>query len=266
MRHLLPLLLMVGCAPLGGRSPEPPRPASVRLVSYNIKHGLGMDGELDLARVGDLLEGAGAEVVLLQEVDERVERSGGVDQAAALAARLGMEARFGPFMDYQGGRYGLAILSALTVVDAEVIELPEGSREPRSALVVTLDAGGTLLRVANAHLDWLADDTRRVAQARALLEALVGDAAGGGAQIPVVLGGDLNDVPGSPTLALLQGWGAFRWLGPEAPTFPADEPGRTLDHFLIHPVGAASGAAVRVLDEPTVSDHRPVVLDLPLDP
>lgn len=263
MRALFLLLLLVSCAVAPDGTPSPP--ASLRLVSYNIKHGLGMDGVLDLERVGDFLAATGADVVLLQEVDELASRSGGVDQAAALGARLGMTAHFAPFMDFQGGRYGLAILAAPPVVAAEVVALPAGTREPRSAMVVTLDVDGAPLRVANAHLDWLADDERRVAQARALLEALVLDAGEGpGTPSPVILGGDLNDVPGSATLALLQGWSAFGRVGPDAPTFPSDAPNRTIDHFLIAPVGAFPGAEVLVLDEPVISDHRPVQLDLVL--
>lgn len=267
MRLLLPLLLLAGCAaPPSAPAPATAPPASLRLVSYNIKHGLGMDGAMDLERVGDYLEATGADVVLLQEVDERASRSGGVDQAAVLAERLGMTAHFAPFMDFQGGRYGLAILAAPRVVEAEVIKLPAGTREPRSAMVVTLEVDGTPLRVANAHLDWLAEDERRVAQARALLEALLVDSGSEPmASFPVILGGDLNDVPGSPTLELLQGWTAFRWAGPAAPTFPSDAPDRTIDHFLIAPVGAFPGAQVSVLDEPLISDHRPVQLDLVLD-
>ncbi len=271
MRILLPMLLLASClapgsAPDSRPAPAPAPPASLRLVSYNIKHGLGMDGALDLERVGDYLEATGADVVLLQEVDEHASRSGGVDQATVLGERLGMTAHFAPFMDFQGGRYGLAILAAPRVMEAEVIKLPAGTREPRSALVVTLEVDGAPLRVANAHLDWLADDERRVAQARALLEALIVEGEEGPeAPGPVILGGDLNDVPESRTLALLQGWSAFGRVGPAAPTFPADAPDRTIDHFLIAPVGAFPGAQVSVLDEPLISDHRPVQLDLVLD-
>lgn len=260
MRILLPLVLLAGCAaPVS----EPTPPRSLRLVSYNIKHGLGMDGVLDLERVGDYLESTGADVVLLQEVDESASRSGGVDQAAALGARLGMTAHFAPFMDFQGGRYGLAVLAGPRVTEATVVALPAGTLEPRSAMVVTLDVNGARLRVANAHLDWLADDERRVSQARALLAALVEDPGGEpGTRCPVILGGDLNDVPESQALVLLEGGGVFRRVGPDAPTFPADAPDRIIDHFLISPADAFPGALVQVLDESMVSDHRPVQLDL----
>jgi hypothetical protein len=107
------LLLTAG----GGRalSLEPalepaPRP-TLRVVSYNIQHGAGMDRKLDLERTADVLRRLEPDLVALQEVDENCRRSKGVDQAAELGRLLGMEHRFGEFMDYDGGRSGLAVFS-----------------------------------------------------------------------------------------------------------------------------------------------------------
>jgi len=84
---------------------------TVRVGTYNIKHGLGNDGRLDLRRAGALLKNLQLDVIGIQEVDQNVRRSGGIDQANALGKQLEMHSAFGSFMDYQGGRYGLAILS-----------------------------------------------------------------------------------------------------------------------------------------------------------
>ncbi len=236
------------------------------LASYNIKHGLGMDGALDLARIGDVLAELDADVVLLQEVDECCGRSGGVDQAAWLGARLGMEWRFAPFMDYDGGRYGLATLSRLPVTRSDVIVLPPGTQEPRSALRITVDlGGGEHASVTNAHLDWMADPSRRLAQARVLRAELDADERARPTAV-AVLGGDLNDVPSSDAIRVFTAAApgaepAFARLGPTEPTFPADAPKKTIDHFLARGGGRWTPSSVTVVDERLASDHRPVVAE-----
>jgi len=88
---------------------------TVRIAAYNIKHGEGMDGVVDLARAAEVLRALDADVITLQEIDRGVQRTDGVDQAVALGEMLGMDAYFGDFMPYQGGEYGMAVLSRLPV-------------------------------------------------------------------------------------------------------------------------------------------------------
>ncbi|MEL6431042.1 MAG: endonuclease/exonuclease/phosphatase family protein [Planctomycetota bacterium] len=253
----LPALLSLGCTAMQA---APRASAPLRVVSYNIKHGRGLDGRVDLDRTRDVLRALDADVVLLQEVDEVCERSGGVDQARALGDALGMEARFCSFMDYQGGRYGLALLSALPVEGWARIDLPDGTDEPRAALgVVVVAPGGQRVRIVNCHLDWKSDPARRIAQARVPRAALE---EGADAVDRTLLGGDVNARIGSPALGVFtEGAGGFERLGPDAPTFPADVPDRTIDHFLVLPPGR-DAAEVSVVDEALASDHRPVVLEV----
>src|SRR5690606_16250040 len=124
---------LAGC----GASPDASAPDaadSIRVVSYNIRHGRGMDDSLDLSRSAAVLASLRPDIVGLQEVDDRVERSGNVDEAAELGEQLGMEHVFGAFMPYQGGRYGMAILSRFPIVSVNPLRLPEGN-EPRIALL-----------------------------------------------------------------------------------------------------------------------------------
>lgn len=258
IRPLLPVVaVLVTALASCSTAPEEPRTrpdAALVVVSYNIRHGQGGDGVLDLERTAAVLRALDPDLVALQEVDENVERSGGVDQAAWLGGQLGMAHAFGAFMDYQGGRYGMAILSRYPILHAEPIELPRGN-EPRVALQVevALPEGGTL-RALCVHFDWVRDDAFRFAQAEALaahLDALEGRT--------LVLG-DFNDRPGSRTLAL---FGArareadklddARW------TFPADDPDREIDFVFAAPPAAWDVAEVRVVDERVASDHRPVL-------
>src|SRR4051794_910403 len=85
-------------------------PLRPRVLTYNIHHGEGTDGRLDLGRIAGVIKSCQADVVGLQEVDQATERSGGVDQAATLSELTGLHATFGKAIDYRGGAYGLAVL------------------------------------------------------------------------------------------------------------------------------------------------------------
>jgi endonuclease/exonuclease/phosphatase family metal-dependent hydrolase len=98
-----------------------PQDADVRVDSYNNKHGLGNDNVLDLDRTAAVLRAQRPDIVGLQEVDDRATRSGGVPQAERLGELLGMGHAFGKFMDYQGGAYGMAILTRYPIVSSRSI-------------------------------------------------------------------------------------------------------------------------------------------------
>jgi endonuclease/exonuclease/phosphatase family metal-dependent hydrolase len=72
-----------------------PTTVQVRVLSYNIHHGAGTDGELDLPRIANVIRRLKPDLVALQEVDKKTQRSRGVDQAAELGRLTGMHAVFG---------------------------------------------------------------------------------------------------------------------------------------------------------------------------
>ncbi len=226
---------------------------AVRVVSYNIRHGRGMDDRVDVGRAAAVLRSLNPDIVGLQEVDVGVERSGRTDEASAIGVALGMHHAFGAFFDYQGGQYGMAILSRHPVVATRSVRLPDGN-EPRVALAVEIahPSIGRLM-VVNVHFDWVADDGFRFAQASRLatyLDSLT---------VPYVLIGDFNDVPGSRTLALFQSR-AREAAKPASDrlTFSSTKPEREIDFIFASPPAEWAASDVRVIDEPMASDHRPV--------
>lgn len=228
-----------------------PEAGELGVMSYNIHHGEGVDGKMGLERIAKVIEAEKPDVVALQEVDQGCGRSGGVEQMEWLAKRLGMEGRFGKFMDFDGGEYGLAVLSKLPVKGVEVHRLPAGG-EPRVALEVVLESGGGEVSVVGVHFDWVDDDAKRFAQATKLVERLVGR------ERPVVVVGDFNDVPGSRTIDLFaeRGWENVVKKGEVVKTWPAGKPRVEIDFVMVR--GGDPGEA-RVVDERVASDHRPVV-------
>jgi len=229
-------------------------PNRITVATYNIRHGRGMDDRVNLERTATTIRALDAGIVALQEVDRGVARSGSIDQPDSLGTLLGLAHAFGAFFPYQGGEYGLAILSRYPVHRTTTLRLPDGN-EPRVALLVEVELpSGTRVTAVNVHFDWVADDTFRYAQVEALAAVL--DTLAG----PVILLGDFNDVPGSRTL---QRW-ANRFAVAEKPfddrfTFSSVAPEKEIDHILLGPHERWQHAASRVVREPLTSDHRPVV-------
>ncbi len=247
LRLLLPVLLaLTACQ----------APTRLRVMAYNVKHGQGMDGEVDLERIARVIEAQEVDVVTLQEIDRVCERSGGLDQAAWLGERLGMEAVFGSFMEYQGGHYGMAVLSRHPIVSSENHPLPPGP-EPRTALAARVRLpGGREVVVVGVHL--YRTEEERMAQAEQMLAAL------DQVDVPVILAGDFNSTPDSPVMARLRKDFTNVPKGEDHLTFDSVTPRVEIDYVLLRPAGAFIDPTLDVLDEPLASDHRPLVCELGL--
>src|SRR5690606_13344374 len=80
---------------------ETNKPPIVKVMSFNIAHGLGMDGVTDLERTAGVIEDSCATVIGLQEVDRFFgERSSFMDQVKWLGDRLGMYTAYGANLDF----------------------------------------------------------------------------------------------------------------------------------------------------------------------
>jgi endonuclease/exonuclease/phosphatase family metal-dependent hydrolase len=250
---------------------QPPIP--VRLVTFNIHHGVGDDGRHDLPRLARVLAAADADVICLQEVDRHFgDRSENVDQGLLLARALDMQLAWGPAIDEPrpgGGphaEYGNAVLSRLPMLVSDVHRLP-GAGEPRCALRTMIELDGGALWVTATHLSRKSGD--RAAQLAAVAELHTGPMETG------VVAGDFNTAPDAPELAALRarftdawelagarddqaGW-RF-WQHDDGNTHPARSPHRRIDQaWVTDGVGVASA---QVLDGGGASDHLPLMVDL----
>lgn len=230
---------------------------SLRVLSYNIHHGEGMDGRIDLERIAGVIKAADADLVSLQEVDKGVKRTGGVDQPAVLAELTGMRVVFEKNIDFQGGEYGNAVLSRLPIERYKNHPLPQSiPGEQRGLLEVHVLASGRPIVFFATHFDYHGDDGERLASTQMLRQLIEHEETK-----TVVVAGDLNALPDSRVMQRV--WEFLTDThDPETGsghTFPADAPDRRIDYILHTPGAGLRAAECRVIDEPVASDHRPVV-------
>lgn len=231
-----------------------------RLLTWNIHHAEGGDGKVDLERIARVIKNSKADAVLLQEVDDRTHRTGGVAQAEELGRLTGTTATFGKAMDFQGGGYGNAVLTRAVPLSSEVVPLPGGG-EPRCALEVTLkekEGNGTFL-VVSTHFE-VSSAATRTAQAAHLIKRYAGRPE------LVVLGGDLNATREEAAVASFPSpWRNPVKSGPQTATIPSEDPRREIDFILIKPADGFPAPVVvdhEVIEEKVASDHRPVVMEI----
>ena len=260
-------VLLVGCQPRNSAIGES-SDRIVRVLVYNIHAGKDAAGANNLAGVAALVRETNADLVLLQEVDQGTRRSGNVDQPAALAQQTGFHVAFGSALDYDGGEYGVAILSRWPIVSDTLFHLPVdppqersgGSHEPRGALRADVQSPHGRITIFNTHIDASATDFYRLQEGR-VVSALVTTAR---QRTPLVLlGGDLNSTPESAVQQELRATGlrdahAECGIG-EGLSFPWDVPVKRIDYLYL--TGQMMCRRAEILPS-RVSDHRPLIVEV----
>lgn len=234
---------------------------SVKLASYNIQIGLGMDKKYDLDRTAEAIRKFGAETIVLNEVDVGTDRSQGDDQPAILARKLGLNYLFGRASDRPGGIYGNVVLSVHELEQLDLIDLEADGHESRSALVAKVKAPRPYYIIA-AHLAF--QQLPEIEAVRIRNMEFLADYLKRKKYHPAVLCGDLNSAGDSPVIRKAQevGFQVVNDLSGKALSWPADQPRILLDYFCLYPAGAGTVKDFKVVDERMASDHRPVYAEI----
>lgn len=230
-------------------------------MTYNIHVGVGMDKKLDLQRIADVINREHPDLVGLQEVDRGVKRTEGKDEIAELAKLTNMHYAFAHNLDYQGGQYGVAILSRFPIgaIDHRKFEnLREAER--RGMIRVQVDVGGKTINFVTTHLGYQHDDGRlfEAEQMRKFLQGIEG---------PLIIVGDLNDEPSGNTYKLMSQSFDDAWVRSRAKavglTYPADKPVKRIDYVFTRQSDRIKAKKAWVVNT-LASDHLPLVADLEL--
>ncbi|MER5363739.1 endonuclease/exonuclease/phosphatase family protein [Streptomyces sp. NPDC002722] len=246
----------------------------LRVATYNIHAGAGMDNVFDLDRQTAELRSLDADVIGLQEVDVHWgDRSQWRDLADELAERLGMQVSFAPIYrldpvtpDAPEREFGVAVLSRYPILSAENHDITRlSTQDPNPVPAPAPGFGEVVLRVKGlpvhvyaTHLDYRGDPSVRIAQVADTRRIMAEDRESERRPVRQILLGDFNAAPAAPELAPL--WQELDDVEPGGPTYPAQDPVQRIDYV------AVSKDTVRVRDaavaETLASDHLPVVADL----
>ena len=242
---LVMAVLLFGSCSVTKKTPD--EGAQLKILSYNIRNARGMDEVTDFNRVAKVIERINADCVALQELDSATARSGGMVVLDELAKRTNMHAVYNASIDYDGGKYGVGILTKEKPLRFYGVPLP-GSEEKRSLLIVEMAD----YVICSTH--WSLRQPDRFASV-----ALINEALKKYTDKPVFLAGDLNAVPESEEIREL----SKEWVvlnDPAQPTIPVVNPNRCIDYVF----GKRSAAfrfevvQAQVENEPVPSDHLPV--------
>ncbi len=242
-----------------------------RVMTYNVHSCVGVDRKVDVGRIAAVIAQCKPDIVALQELDVGRPRTGGEDQAHAIASRLGMAYHFHPAFNIAEERYGDALLTALPMRLVKVGALPKLAGAPRleqrGALWAQIETEDGPLQVVNTHLGLVP------LEQKGQIAALLGKEWLGHPDCvaPTLFLGDLNATPRYAAYAQCAARmrDARRLVrdgqGRNAPTFPSRFPMLRIDHVFV-----SDGIEVLDLFTPdgplarAASDHLPLVADIRL--
>jgi endonuclease/exonuclease/phosphatase family metal-dependent hydrolase len=236
----------------------------IKVMSFNIHHGKGVDGKLDLKRITDVIQKSEAEIVGLNEVDQFFsKRSRFVDQLTWISERLKMNEAFGPSFtvrssDNQQRQYGNGVLSIYPIDShkGHTIQSRKWTVEGRSLLETYVKVEDQTIKTLVTHLSLNPLFQRK--QVKYIVDRITQE------PMPVILMGDLNTKRGSKTWSHLSKYltdVCFEVYGKPCPTYPSLRPKSQLDYIFASKHFQIDSAEV-VKHHPEASDHLPVAVTL----
>ena len=232
----------------------------VTVLSFNILHGATTEGSFDLDVLAKLILEADPDFVALQEVDFKVNRSQKYDLVTELGWRTKMSPVFARAMYYDGGEYGEGALSRYSFLQTRNVALPYlPGQEPRAAVeVVSVLPSNDTIAFVGTHLAHEGEEGRLL-QAQKLNQAFSQN------RYPTILAGDLNAVPGSEPISLLEKvWGSTYDKENPAFTYPSTKPRIKIDYVMYFPKNRWRILERKVIADTLASDHCAYLVTLEL--
>jgi endonuclease/exonuclease/phosphatase family metal-dependent hydrolase len=234
----------------------------VRIVTYNIHKGRGMDGHVSLPRIVDVLSALDADIIALQEVfaagGSHQGQVGKAGQVETIAEKLDMRQAFGFTRHHHGRPYGNAILSRWPILESQDMDLSWAHREKRGCIRADLKTPHGTLHVYNIHMGTRYFERRHQVRSLFASKELHEHLAG-----PRVLVGDFNEwIKGLTTRMLSEKFESLNLklhIGKRR-SYPGLVPFLHLDQiYFERPLYVESAELVRTRLATMASDHLPLL-------
>lgn len=226
---------------------------SIRVMTYNIQYGKGLDGIQDLNRIAEIIKESNADIIGLQEVERLSSRSNFINQTKFLAEKLNMYAVFSPALKIGTFQYGNAVLSRFPIIDAQKVSI-KSQQEPRNILMTKIDLFGQEIVFISTHLGL--SQAERLEHVNKIITSLTPH------NLPTILVGDWNSRPNSKEVqkikAILNDNHQLAGSN-KGYTFPSKQAEARIDYIF-------TSSDIKVFNNQTiktyVSDHLPVISDI----
>ena len=229
---------------------------SLKVITYNIHHGADKDERNTLQEIGEYIKNSNADLVGLQEVDSLCNRSGKVDQMKVLAEITGMHYVFLRHFEYDGGAYGLGILSKYPIVNQQngTITSMKNGEKKSLALLSTRIRFPHNKEVVFSTVHFALDQSTRLIQAGETISFLESD-------LPVILTGDFNAEPGTEEIDMLTG--PFKMSDENLEnTFPVLNPVKKIDYIWVSREVLRKVSKINIPLGILSSDHLPLEAEI----
>ena len=257
---LFTILIFSVSFPLTAQKPKD-ETVVLKVLTFNILHGATMNKDFNLDKLAQVIIESDADLVALQEVDFKTNRAKKYDLVTELAWRCQMQGVFGKAMDYDGGEYGEGLLSKYSFYKTMKHALPHlEDSEPRAALeaIIILPSRDTISFIAT-HLDHLRNDTNRVLQVNEINRIF------SNAIYPSILAGDLNDVPNSESINLLEEfWTPSYQSSGILASYPSNSPIEKIDYIMYQAAHHWKVINCETICDTIASDHCAYLVSLEL--
>lgn len=224
----------------------PAHAQQVNILSYNVHNCIGMDKEYNYRRIANVISQTSPDIVALQELDSVTVRNKGIHALGELEKLTGMHGTYAAVIPFQGGSYGIGILSREIPIKYKIIPMP-GREEKRTLIIAEFKD----YVFCATHQSLTPEDQ--------LLAVPLIEKALQNVDKPIFMAGDMNSAPASvPQLELAKHFATLN--DTTSYTFPADRPNRCIDYIYGYSKnGYRFDVQYRKVIEDTISsDHRPV--------
>lgn len=246
----------------------------LKIATWNIGKNEASQNVSDFTALNSAIKIIDADIIAVSEVDNKTQRSQKIDQLKTIAEANKMQHAFGKAIDFDGGEYGVGLLSRYKILHTQTVKLPSGEAEQRVVLLAQVDVPGfdSAPIIMVTHLDWQKNPATRTGQARYLLDLSIGDAASDFKDIASsikILAGDFNSTRDEqPIKEILYFFNEVAKHNTDTRSWPAINPALDIDHIFTF---KGQKWQINNLQLPhnsteftwsTASDHLPVIAEL----